>query len=136
MRSVKIADYMTKRIVTLKPNDSVVDAMRTLLRHRISGAPVIDEFGRLVGVLSATDLLAVVVQDSYYDEPRGLVADFMTSPVETVDWSSDIYSLAERFRSSHRRRFPVLQDGELVGQISRRDLLRAAVDVVEHRSSG
>jgi CBS domain-containing protein len=135
MRSVKIADYMTKWVVTLKPTDSVFDAMRTFLSHRISGAPVVDDLSRLVGTLSVTDLLVVLVQDSYYDEPSGLVSDYMTSPVETVDWDSDIYTLAERFRTSHRRRFPVLQDGQLVGQISRRDLMRAAMEMVEHRQA-
>ena len=134
MRSVKVADYMAKWLVTLKPNDSVFDAMRTFLNNRISGAPVVDAAGRLVGILSETDLLDVVMQDSYYGESGGVVADFMKSPVETVELDGDIYSLAERFKTSHRRRFPVLQDGELVGQISRRDVLRAAVDMVEHRA--
>jgi len=134
VKSVKIGDYMTKWIVTLKPTDSVVEAMRLLLKYHISGAPVVDEVGRLVGVLSATDLLEVIVQDSYYGQATGLVVDYMTSPAETVDFDSDIYSLAERFRSSHRRRFPVLQNGELVGQISRRDVLKAALDTLEHRS--
>lgn len=134
MRSVKIADYMAKWLFTLKPNDSVFDAMRTFLDNRISGAPVVDEAGHLVGMLSETDLLGVVIQDSYYDQSGGVVADYMKSPVETVESNGDIYSLAERFSHSHRRRFPVLQDGELVGQISRRDVLRAALDMVEHRA--
>jgi CBS domain-containing protein len=85
-------------------------------------------------VLSETDLLDVVVQDSYYDEPMGIVADYMKAPVETVDADLDIYALAQRFRSSHRRRFPVVRDGKLVGQISRRDVLRAAMDLVERRA--
>jgi CBS domain-containing protein len=136
VRSVKIADYMASWLVTFNPGDSVIHAMRTLLDNRISGAPVVDNDNRLVGVLSETDLLEVVMQDSYYDQSAGIVADFMKAPVETVEADSDIYSLAERFRKSHRRRFPVLQNGELVGQISRRDVLRAAIDMVEHRSKG
>jgi CBS domain-containing protein len=84
-------------------------------------------------VLTETDLLEVVIQDSYYDQPVGIVADFMKAPAETVDADGDIYTLAARFRTSHRRRFPVVRHGRLVGQISRRDVLRAAMDFVEHR---
>lgn len=134
MKSVKIADYMATRLTTFRPNDPVLEAMDRLLEQSISGAPVVDDQGQLLGILSSTDLLAIVMQDSYYDEPMGIVADYMASPVETVDADGDIYSLAERFLTSHRRRFPVVRDGRLVGQISRRDVLRAAMDFVERRA--
>jgi len=130
MKSVKIADYMATRLVTLKPTDSVFVAMHSLLTHKISGAPVVDDAGNLVGVLSETDLLDVVIQDSYHNQPAGIVGDYMKTAVETVDADGDIYALAQRFRTEHRHRFPVLRDGRLVGQISRRDVIRAAMDFV------
>jgi CBS domain-containing protein len=133
MRSVKVADYMATRLIVLKPTDTVFDAMHAFLDHRISGAPVVDDDGRLLGVLSETDLLEVVIQDSYHDQAVGNVADYMKSPPETVDADADIYSLAERFRAERRHRYPVVRDGRLVGQISRRDVLRAAIDFVERR---
>lgn len=126
MRSVKVADYMTRRLVTFKPDTNVVEAMRTFLDKKISGAPVVDDDGALVGILSEVDLMSVIMQDSYYDEALGIVADHMKSPVDTVSPDMDIYQLAERFLKEHRRRFPVAADGKLVGQISRRDVLRAA----------
>ena len=134
MRSVKIADYMATRLVTLKPTDSVFLAMQSFLSHKISGAPVVDDAGNLVGVLSETDLLDVVIHDSYHNEPAGIVADFMMTAVETVDADGDICTLAERFKTAHRRRFPVLRDGRLVGQISRRDVIRAAMDFLSRKS--
>ena len=118
---------MAVDVITFAPTDGVMDAMSILLKHGISGAPVVAEDGRLVGILSEVDLMDVVVQDSYYNENAGIVAKFMQAAVEHVDPDMDILKLAQRFVRNHRRRYPVLQDGELVGQISRRDVLRAAM---------
>jgi CBS domain-containing protein len=128
MQSVKVADYMSRKLVTFTPQTSVVEAMGVLLDKRISGAPVVGSDGELVGILSEVDVLAVVIQDSYYNEDAGIVADYMKHDVDTVDPDLDIYALAERFRQEHRRRYPVVKNGRLVGQISRRDVLRAAWD--------
>ena len=130
MKSVTIADYMTKHLVTFRPEDSVFYAMDVFLDRNISGAPVVNDRGELVGVLSEVDVMQVVIQGSYYDETEGIIADYMKSPVDTVAPDLDIYSLAERFVKEHRRRFPVVRDGKLVGQISRRDVLRAMREFV------
>lgn len=127
MKSLKVRDYMSADVVTFAPSDSVMDAMSILLKEGISGAPVLDEDGDLVGVLSEVDLMEIVVQDSYYNENAGIVSDFMQVAVEHVEPDMDILNLAQRFVRNHRRRYPVLQDCVLVGQISRRDVLRAAM---------
>jgi CBS domain-containing protein len=132
MRSVKVGDFMATRLVTLHPQTNVVEALSVLLDKKISGAPVVDDTGALVGVLSVVDLMKVIIQDSYYDEAAGVVGDFMRFPVDTVEADTDIYSLAERFLTEHRRRYPVLRHGKLVGQISRRDVLRAAQESLRH----
>ena len=128
MKSVKVGDYMSRRLVTFNRSDNVISAMGVLLDKKISGAPVVDSDGNLVGILSEVDLMPIVMQDSYYDESFGIVADYMHSPVDTIDPDMDIYQLAERFHKEHRRRYPVVKNGKLVGQISRRDVLRAAED--------
>ena len=128
MKSVKVADYMSRKLMTFHPHTSVVEALATILDHHITGAPVVDGDGLLVGILSEVDLMSVVIQDSYYDESMGIVADYMRTQVDTVDPDSDIYSLAARFLREHRRRYPVVKDGKLVGQISRRDVLQAFYD--------
>jgi predicted transcriptional regulator len=117
---------MATRLVTFKPDTHVLEAMDQLLKHKISGAPVVDHNGHMVGFLSEVDLMQVVVQDSYYDESVGIVADYMRVSVDTIDADMDIYTLAEKFIVEHRRRYPVTSRGKLVGQISRRDVLRAA----------
>lgn len=127
MKSLKVKDCMATDLVTFTLSTNVVDAMDLLLKHGISGAPVVDDEGALVGIVSEVDLIQVVVQDSYYNEPVGIVADFMRSNVETVTLDTDIFTLAEKIIREHRRRYPVVdEDGGLVGQISRRDVLRAA----------
>lgn len=128
MKSLKVRDYMAVDLITFTPRSKVMDAMAVFLDRGISGAPVLED-GVLVGVLSEVDLIEVVVQDSYYNENLGIVADFMQTEVEWVEPDMDVFSLAQRFIKRHRRRYPVIENGQLVGQISRRDVLRAAMDV-------
>ena len=128
MRSLKVKDYMATKLVTFAPDLNVVEAMNQILNSGITAAPVVDESGSHVGILSEVDLMPVVIQDSYYDEPLGIVSDYMKTPVDTVDPNLDIYTLAERPINEYRRRYPVVDAGKLVGQVSRRDVLRAALD--------
>jgi CBS domain-containing protein len=122
---------MSTRLVTFHANTNVVEAMEAFLKMKISGAPVVDDDYALVGILSEVDLMQVIVQDSYYKESIGIVGDFMRTEVDTVDPEMDVYTLAEKFIREHRRRYPVLLDGRLVGQISRRDVLRAANEFLQ-----
>jgi CBS domain-containing protein len=125
LKIVKVHEYMTADLVCFTPDTDLAKAIDTLLQHRISGAPVVDERKRLVGILSEGDCLKGTLTGSYFEEASIKVSDVMTRLVETIDLDADIISVAERFVQSGRRRFPVLDDGRLVGQISRRDILRA-----------
>ena len=64
MKSVKVRDYMTTRLVSFAPDTNVVEAMDSFLKNRISGAPIVDAEGNMVGILSEVDLMQVVVQES------------------------------------------------------------------------
>lgn len=128
MARSKISDYMVTELVTLVPEMEINRAMQVLLDRAVSGAPVIDGKGELVGVLSQKDCLKAALNASYYQQWGGAVADYMSAEVETLDAELDIVEAAERFLASHYRRFPVMLEGRLVGQISRSDLLRALVD--------
>ncbi len=100
----------------------------------ISGAPVVNDRGELIGMLSEVDCLKAILQHTYHEEEKGgCVGDFMTAQVETVSSDADIIALSERFISGNRRRFPVLRKGKLVGQISRKDVLRAVSDFVSNK---
>ncbi|MGD8348166.1 MAG: CBS domain-containing protein [Gammaproteobacteria bacterium] len=124
-----IGDYVATDPVCFTPDDDIVHAMRVLLEKHFSGAPVVDRDGRLVGVLSKKDCLAIVYHTAYHQDWGGKVEQFMSRDVETIDADSSILDAAEKFLASSYRRFPVMRDGQLVGQISRCDLLRAIDEI-------
>ena len=123
-----VADIMATRLVTFPPDMNIHEAIRILLEKRISGAPVVDADGALVGVLSKKDCLKIVFSARYHDDWGGPVRDFMSAPVETLDATLDLVSAAQYFLRSEFRRFPVLRDGKLVGQVSRYDILRSLTE--------
>ena len=125
LKSCLVRDYMAGSIVSFKPETDVLDAIHELVRHRIAGAPVVNDQGELVGMLSELDCLKVSLNAGYYGDWGGPVSDFMTPDVETVDADTNIVDLAQKFVDCGFRRFPVLRNNRLVGQISRRDVLRA-----------
>ena len=126
LRSVKASDYMAEKLVTFTPETDLFEAINQLLEHRITGAPVICANGELVGLLSEADCLKAILTLTYHEEEMGgKVGDYMSPEVYTVNYDADIIAVAEEFINNGRRRLPVVKDGKLVGQISRRDVLRA-----------
>jgi CBS domain-containing protein len=122
-----IDDYMARQLTTFRPGDDIHMACRELISRRYSGAPVVDDDGNLVGMLSKKDCLKVVYSASYHQDRGGCVADFMSRKVQTIASGTGIAAAADIFIASHYRRFPVVDNGRLVGQISRGDLLQALV---------
>lgn len=121
----RVRDYMARDLVTLAPETEITRASALLLEHGISGAPVVDARGGLVGVLSKKDCLRAALHASYYRDWGGTVDAFMSRDVQTLAADLDIVAAAEAFIASTFRRFPVLEEGALVGQISRADILLA-----------
>ncbi|MFQ5730477.1 MAG: CBS domain-containing protein [Planctomycetaceae bacterium] len=119
------ADVMAGSPITMSPATPVTEAINTLLHHRISGAPVVDDDGNLVGMISEIDLLNVIVDDGMAFMPVG---ELMSRQVVTVDDDTPLVDVAQAFLSLRLRRLPVLRGGKMVGQISRRDLLRVIAD--------
>ncbi len=120
-----VDDYMARDLITFMPGDDIHTAVKVLLDERLSGAPVVDGRGRLVGVLSKKDCFEVVYNSSYHQEWGGRVEEYMTREVTTIESGTDIIKAADLFMSSSFRRFPILKNGRMTGQISRADLLRA-----------
>ncbi len=128
-RTAKARDYMSSRLITMTPDMDISRAIKLLLKHRISGAPVCDADGRLVGVISKKDCFKVAFTASYHKQWGGPVSEYMTRDPETVDADTDIIEVAEKFLNGPYRRFPVMSNDRLVGQISRHDVLRALEDL-------
>ncbi len=118
-------DIMTERVITLSPDQRVDDAVRGLLEHGLSAAPVCDKQGRLVGVLSEFDYIGVLAESAFEGWPAGHVRDWMTSNVESVSPDEDLFALAARMHQSKHRRLIVTEDDRVVGIISRRDVAKS-----------
>ncbi len=123
-----ITKYMATDLVTFSPDTEIIEVIDAMLSFRFSGAPVLDENKRLVGLISEKDCLKVIIDSVYHNHPvtKGKVSRYMTKEVKTVSVEADIVDVANEFLKVNYRRFPVVdQSGKLVGQVSRRDILRA-----------
>jgi len=123
--TTSIEQHMATELISFSPEDDILHAMRVLLDKKISGAPVLDESGKLIGILSMKDCMEIVYNTAYHQDWGGKVEQYMSHEVEHIEADTSILTAAEKFLSSNFRRFPVLRNGQLVGQISRHDILRA-----------
>lgn len=120
-----VREYMDTTVPTLSPTTLVLDAVDYLLEHGVTGAPVVDEDGKVVGILTEKDCLKVVAHAPEPDNVKKHVADFMSKEVKSIPPNMDVYFAAGLFLKESFRRFPVVENGRLVGAITRYDMLRA-----------
>lgn len=132
LKSIKVRDYMAKGVITFTSEMDIYQAIAILNNNKISGAPVVDLNGHVIGMLSEGDCLRGIIMHIYYEEAGGRVADFMSSPVQMIGPDEAIMDIAVAFNEKKIRRFPVVDEGELVGQISQHDILRAVMDIAQH----
>jgi CBS domain-containing protein len=125
-----IEKYMVplSNIVTFKPDQPIQDVIATIIEKKIAGAPVLDDKQQMVGMISEKDCLRLIVDQAYNNMPAETrkVSDYMTRKVQTLSPETTIVEAALQFLNSPIRRFPVVKDGKLIGQVSRRHILRAA----------
>jgi CBS domain-containing protein len=117
---------MATHLVTLTPQMDAFDAISLLLKHRVSGAPVVDSGRQFLGAFSEKTSMRVLLNAAYDQLPTSTVSAFMdTDKGCCIAEDKDLLSMAEIFLNMPYRQLPVLRDGMLLGQISRRDVLRA-----------
>ena len=133
MKQPSARDFMVTRLVTIRPETDVLEAVRVLLKNRISGAPVVDEANRYLGVFSEKCSMNVILDAAYEQLPSNQVRVFMDTEAKTIGPDTQLLSIAQIFLLTSYRRLPVLENGYLLGQVSRRDVLAAAVEVL-HRA--
>ncbi len=128
---IKVSDYMTKDLITFSPDQSVMKVIETLIQHKISGGPVVDVNNQLLGIISEGDCIKQLNESRYYNMPieDARVENFMVKDVETIDGNLNIFDAVNKFLQTKRRRFPILEDGKLVGQISQKDVMKAALEM-------
>jgi CBS domain-containing protein len=125
-------ELMAAHLVSLTPEMSIVEAAEILVRNEISGAPVVDADGHLIGMITEFDCLQAVASAEYQmdrHDTAETVRDLMTDVRHTVAPDVDLYGVAHELVSNRVRRLPVVENGQLVGQVSRRDVLKAAIEI-------
>ena len=129
--TVLVKDIMTTNLVLFTIEQSIHEVMNSFIKNKISGGPVVDDRGKLIGVISEADCMKEVSDSRYFNMPilDKSVGHFMTKEVETLTASMTLFDAASRFHETSRRRFPVLDNNKLVGQISRKDIVIAAINL-------
>jgi CBS domain-containing protein len=123
---VTARDMMVRNLITLSPEMDVLDAIDVLLRHRISGAPVVDRDGYFIGIFSEKSSISFIVDAVYEQMPSTSLMPFVDVDPPRIDEDTDLLAIAQTFLDSSCRRLPVIDEsGRLRGQISRRDIMRA-----------
>jgi CBS domain-containing protein len=129
-------DLMTTHLLTFHPKQTILSAMHSLLKRGVSGGPVVDSENVLVGVLSELDCLRMLASDEFYldDQEEGaLVERYMTRDGRTIPPDLGIYGISHYFLTGAIRRLPVIENGRLIGQVSRRDVLRGMETMTRKR---
>lgn len=141
---MRVKDVMTTTVVKISPDNSVRQAARLMVENHVSGVPVVDDEGRLLGIISEGDLIrrtelcggATASQSDIGLAPEDIAAayvkrcswrvgDSMTADPVTIDEDASVTRVAKILQERGIKRLPVVRNGELVGIVSRRDLLQA-----------
>ncbi len=133
--AIRVSDYMTRDLITFRPDQTVEEVIHSLIKNRISGAPVVNENNELIGMISEGDCIKQLTESRYFNMPMGdnRVENHMVKNVETINGRISIFDAGKKFLDSKRRRFPIVENGKLVGQISQMDVLKAAMKMKGHK---
>ena len=146
---MKAEDVMTRHVITVDPDATVLQAARLMLQHRISGLPVVDKDGKLVGVLSEGDflrrretktekrrsrwlefLMGPGKMAAEYSHSHGSkVSEVMSTDVQSVTELTSLEDIVELMERKRIKRVPVVSRGHLVGIITRSNLMRAMISL-------
>ena len=130
-QNIKVKDFMSTTLTVFRPEQSIPEVINILIQNRISGGPVVNDRFELVGIISEGDCIKQISDSQYYNMPidNVLVESCMARNVETVDGEMTIFDAAKKFLNAKRRRFPIIEDRRLIGMISQKDILKAAVGI-------
>ena len=128
---IKVKDYMTTKLITFSPNQSIENVIEKLIKYRISGGPVVNDKQELIGIISEGDCIKQISESRYYNLPMNhqTIEHCMVKNVDTIDGNMNVFDAANKFLDSKRRRFPIVQEGKLIGLISQKDILKAALQL-------
>ena len=118
---------MSRDVVSVHPDTPITKVLELLVENDITGVPVVESDGQLVGIVTEKDMIGVLFGQEI---PSGTARDYMTEDVLSFDENDDIIAVCECLTANHLRRVPILADGRLVGIISRRDLIKYIIEPI------
>lgn len=129
-----VTQYMVpvEKLVTFTKDTPISEVIDTLLTNKITGAPVLNERGGIIGLIDDKDCLKMLISGAYYNHPVGknTVSNYMSDVMKSISTNTDIVAVANTFLTTPYKRLLILdKTGKLAGQISRHDVLRAIQDV-------
>jgi len=124
-------DIMETKLVTLSADMDLYDAALLLVRHKISGAPVLSQDGKLEGILTEKDLMTALIDAAYDRLPSTKISSYVNPEPYTISEQLDLLSIVQIFQTHPYRRLLVVRDRELLGLVSRRDVLKSVIRLIE-----
>lgn len=131
MQSILVKDFMDHNPHAIHQHTSIREAVQSMVRAKIIGAPVIDDSNHVVGFVSEQDCIKGMLHDSFFCEESPSVATVMNRKVISVTPDTSIFEVAERMAKAPPKNYPVVQQGRLVGLISRSRILAALLETSE-----
>jgi len=120
-------EIMSCEVITVGPDTPLRQVVAVLAENDITGVPVVDEGGSLLGIITEKNLLGLLSNPQTADGPA---RDYMTTDVVSFDENEDLIAVCEGLVNSHFRRAPILSEGKLVGIISRRDIIKYILEPI------
>lgn len=126
---ITVRDCMSKNMILFTKDQSVIEVVEKLIKHRISGGPVVDENHNVIGIISEGDCIKQISESRYYNMPMEdtSIEKYMSKEVDNMSPDINLFDAAHRFLISKRRRFPVVENGKIIGIVSQKDILRTAL---------
>ena len=122
-------DLMTENVVCIKKDTSVVEAIRLMSEKNITGIPVVEDDMTLLGIISEQDVLRLF--HTYEDEKDRIVSDFMTQPAIHFEENESLLDVCQCLKDNSIRRVPVTSNGKVVGVVSRSDILKCIIGLLD-----
>ena len=120
---------------TVSPEQDVLHAIRTMVERRLQAVPVVDNRGNVVGVLADRDCMKVVFRAAYHQEWGGPVREFMDAKAMSIEAGTPLVEVPEFITQHPHALYPVVKNNRLIGQVTRRDIMKALLEFEAQRSA-
>lgn len=126
---ITVRDCMSKNMILFTEDQNIIEVVDALIKYRVSGGPVVNKHKQVIGIISEGDCIKHISESRYYNMPMEdtSVSKYMSKNVEVISPEVNLFDAANSFLHSKRRRFPVVEDGIIIGIVSQKDVLRTAL---------